>query len=297
LPFHETIIKMIKTFIQFISLLLILPFNIFAQDNEILVNIPKEVKAGNEFLLTISMPANCMEGASRLQLQLPNGFVATPKRKENADFSFENQKASYQWLSFPENQVVEVTMGVSVASGMEGYFVIKGITNWISNNEPHRMEIYPQVITVKNTEKSDEDFKKSMAAANNSYDEFNSNDITCIRQVPYEENGEVIVNIMVNKGNLNKYGKIQETIPYGYKVENIKSYNAIFVFNETQNTVKYMWMAMPEKSRFLVSYKLIPTEKVDKSNPFLISGTFYYAVNNKTLTIDILERGIEFTNE
>lgn len=288
---------MSKAFYQFIFIILMLSVKAMAQDNEILINVPKEVKAGNEFLLNVSFPINCMVGASRLQLQLPNGFVANPKKKENADFTFENQKASYQWLSFPENQVVEVSMGITVAPALEGYFVIKGMANWIANGEPHRTDIYPQVITVKSMEMSDKELKNNIANSNSSIAEINSNEISCIRQVPYEENGEVIVNILISKGELNKYGKIQEVIPYGYRVENIKSQNAIFVYSEKLNTVKYMWMTMPEKSKFLVSYKLIPTEKVDTANPFLITGMFHYAVNNKTLVVDILERGIELSEE
>jgi len=91
------------------------------------------------------------------------------------------------------------------------------------------------------------------------------------------------------------YGKIQENIPPGYEAVNVKSQNAIFVYNKRQNIVKYLWMNMPEKPQYIVSYKLIRTAKVDESNPFLIFGTFSYAINNQTLTIDIQERGIDLS--
>ncbi|MFA6402398.1 MAG: hypothetical protein WCX31_12365 [Salinivirgaceae bacterium] len=282
-----------KQFLLIIAIALLMISSLFSQDNDILISMPKEVKAGNEFLLIVSFPQNHMIGASRLQLQLPNGFIAEAKKNENADFKFENQKASFQWLSFPQDQIVEVSMSITVAPTMEGYFVVKGIANWISNKESLRTNIYPQVITVRAGDKNENELQKSFEKTKFTYEEFNSAGIACIRQVPFEKNGEVIVNIMVSKGDLNKYGKIQETIPVGYKVENIKSQKAIFVYNEKQNIVKYMWMSMPDKPKFLVSYKLIPTEAIDKSNPFLIFGTFYYADNNKTFTIDILERGIE----
>ncbi|HAN00012.1 MAG TPA: hypothetical protein DCQ26_15535 [Marinilabiliales bacterium] len=266
-----------------------------SQDEGIIINIPEKVKAGNEFLLIVSFPKNHMTGVSRLRLQLPNGFTAMAKKTENADFKFEDQKASFQWLSFPTDQVVEVSMGVSVVSTIEGYFVLRGVANWIQNNEPVKTDLYPQIITVLPGDKSEEELNNSFEKTKFSFEEFNSEGVACIRQVPYENNGEVIVNLLVSKGDLNKYGKIQETIPPGYRVENIKSQNAIFVFNDKQHVVKYMWMSMPEKPKFVVSYKLIPTENVDKLSPFLIYGTFYYADNNKTLTTDIQERGIELT--
>ncbi len=284
---------MIRYLLLLFGLMLLIVKPLISQEKDILIVAPKQVKAGNEFLLIISLPANHMQGVARLQIELPNGFTAISKKTVNADFKFENQKATYQWLSYPVNQVVEVSMSVFVNPTIEGYFVIKGIANWIKSTEPLRSNIYPKVITVLPGETTQEDLLERKEKTKFTYDEFTSEGVACIRQVPYEENGVIIVKVMVNKGDFNKYGKIQEKIPPGYRVENIKSHNAIFIFNDRQNIVKYMWMNMPMSSKFIVSYKLIPTKEIDESNPFIIYGTFYYADNNKTKTVNIQERGIE----
>jgi len=284
---------MIRYFLLFFGLILLIAKPLMSQEEDILIIAPKKVKAGNEFLLIISLPANHMQGVARLQIELPDGFTAISKKTINSDFKFENQKATFQWLSYPVNQVVEVSMSVMVAPTIEGYFVIKGIANWIKSTEPLRSNIYPQVITVLPGETTQEDLLELKKETKFTYDEFTSEGVVCIRQVPYEKDGEIIVNVMVNKGDFNKYGKIQEKIPIGYRVENVKSHNAIFIFNERQNTIKYMWMNMPSQSKFVVTYKLIPTMEIDDSNPFIIYGTFYYADNNKTKTVNIQERGIE----
>lgn len=269
----------------------------FTQDDGILINIPEQVKAGNEFLMVVNIPKNYMFGVSRLRLQFPNGFLVSAKKTENADFKFEDQKASFQWLSFPVDQEVEITMSVAIAPTIEGYFVIRGVANWLNNKEPIKADLYPQIITVLPGDKSEAEILTSIEKTKYTYEEFNSVGVACIRQVPYESEGQIIVNLLVSKGDFNKYGKIQENVPSGYKVENLKSQNAIFVFNEKQHVVKYMWMSMPEKPKFVVSYKLIPTDLVDKASPFLIYGTFYYADNNKTLTTDIQERGIDLSGQ
>lgn len=274
-------------------LLLFIAEPLLAQEDGILIIAPTEVRAGNEFLLIISLPENHMQGVARLQIELPNGFTAVAKKTMNADFKFQNQKATFQWLSYPKNQVVEVKMSVTVATQLEGYFVLKGVANWINSTEPLRSNIYPQVITVLTSETTEEDLLNRQENTKITYDEFTSEGVACIRQVPYEKDGEVFVNVMVSKGDLSKYGKIQEKIPPGFRVENVKSHNAIFVFSERQNLVKYMWMNMPSTPKFIVSYKLIPLEGRDDSIPFLIYGTFYYAESNMTQTIDIQERGIE----
>jgi hypothetical protein len=269
---------------------------VFAQ-NDILVNIPKEVKAGNEFIAVVSLPKGQLHGVSRLQLKLPNGFSATERNSAQADFKFENQKVSFFWLNYPENLAIELSFNVSVSPTIEGYFVFKGEANWMDQKEPFRTEIYPQVITIKAGDKSEEELLQSLEKTRFKYDVLETEGINCLRQVPFAEDGAIIVNLLINKGDLNKYGKIQEKIPMGYKVENLKSQNAIFVYNERQNIVKYMWMSMPAKPRFVVSYKLIPTNKVDDSNPFLIVGSFYYAENNQTTSVDIQERGIVISTD
>lgn len=265
----------------------------FGQQDDILINIPDKVKAGNEFLMVVNIPENHMSGISRLQLQLPNGFTAYAKELWNSDFKFENQKAQFMWLNYPVDQEVEVTLGITTAPTIEGYFVIKGMANWIANNEPQRSNIYPKVITVLPGDKTKADLLANREKTKFSYEQFKSEGVACIRQVPYEENGEIIVNVLVSKGAFNKYGKIQEKIPPGYEVSNVKSHNAIFVYNKNQHLVKYMWMNMPSQDKFIVTYKLKETDEADPNNPFLIYGTFYYADNNKTIPVDIQERGIE----
>lgn len=275
--------------------LLIIVTKVGSAQDEILLNFPKEVQAGNEFLLVVSIPENYMSGAARFQLVFPNGFSATARKTENADFKFETNKASFFWLNFPQNQVVDISLNVTSAPGMEGYFIIKGESNWLKEQHAYRTELYPQVLTVKPGDMTEEALQLSFEKTRFKYEELETQGVTCLRQVPYEEQGEIIVNLLINKGDLNRYGKIQENIPSGYEVVNLKSQNAIFVYNKNQNIVKYLWMNMPEKPQFIVSYKLVPTTKIEESNPFLIFGTFSYALNNQTITLDVLERGIDLS--
>lgn len=267
----------------------------FAIQSEILINTPKEVIAGNDFLMVINIPANYLEGIARIEFQLPNGFEAKAKKSANADFKFQDQKALFQWLTFPSNEEVEISMVVSVKSTIEGYFVIKASGSYLKQKEPIRIELFPQIITIKSSNVSEMDIIQQQELTKFTYEEFKSEGVACIRQVPFDKDGEIIVNLLVSKGDFNKYGKIQEQIPVGYNVVNIKSQNAIFVYNERQRTVKYMWMNMPVKAKFIVSYKLVPTEVIPEDVPFIIYGEFFYAENNKTLTVAIQERGIELS--
>lgn len=269
-------------------------FTINAQKIEL--NSINKIEAGKEFLLTIDIPSNLMHGVSKIEIELPNGFKTESREKANSNFRFENQTAIFQWLKFPENTQIEISLNVIIPLDIDGYYMIKAKAYHFRNNEPVKINIEPKVImVVKNINVTKEDLIEQNKKTLISYKEFKSEGVACIRQVPYVKNNEVFVNLLVSKGNFNKYGKIQEQIPIGYKVVNIKSYNAMFVYNEKQRIIKYLWMNMPAKEKFIVSYKLIPTQKIDESNPFLIFGNFYYSDNNKTEMVEIKERGIELS--
>jgi hypothetical protein len=286
--------QMLRILMLALSIVLISQLSV-AKDSEILINTPKEVIAGNDFLMIISIPTNYLEGISRIEFEFPNGFEAKVTNTNNADFKFSNQKALFQWLSFPKNKEVEISLTVSTAPTIEGYFVIRGVGSYLKHDEPVRVELFPQIITVKASDVSELALIQQKELTKISFDEFQSEGVACVRQVPYLEDSAIVVNLLVSKGDFNKYGKIQEKIPVGYEVVNVKSHNAIFVYSQKQRLVKYMWMNMPEKPKFVVSYKLVPTSEVSEDDPFLIYGEFYYADNNKTTSVNIQERGIDLS--
>jgi hypothetical protein len=123
------------------------------------------------------------------------------------------------------------------------------------------------------------------------YQNVSLKNIDCIRQKPFlNENNEVIINLLINKGDIDKFGKIQEQVPVGYNAISIKSKNSIFTFKN--HIVKFMWMNMPSNRQFTVSYKLVPINGIP-DQAFLIVGTFSYAENERTKVIDIAERNID----
>ena len=282
-------------FLRILLLSIILINSCFAFNNEqdILISSPKEVDAGDNFLLIVSIPANLLSGVTKIQLDLPNGFEAKVRKTGNAEFKFIDQKASFQWLKFPESEIVEVSIDITTPTSYEGYYVIKAKALYFKNSEPVKISIQPQILTLVKNSTQGNDMLLINDKTTVTFESFKSEGVACIRQVPYLKDGEIFVNLLISKGNFNKYGKIQEKIPTGYRVVNIKSHNAIFVFNDKQRTLKYMWMNMPDKDKFIVTYKLIPTKDIDDSNPFLIFGNFFYADKNSTKSVEIAERGID----
>lgn len=119
-------------------------------------------------------------------------------------------------------------------------------------------------------------------------------EMLCIRQRPVKDevDGGYIVKILVNKEAKQKFAKIEEKIPAGYKAVNIEPREAIFTFKG--NTAKFLWMNLPSEPYFLVSYKLVPTSQTS-SSPRL-NGKFSYLEGEKTMSIDIKQTEMDLAS-
>lgn len=273
-----------------ISLLSLLTF--FQSEVALEINAPESANAGDEFLVEIIINKGDIEGFARFQQDLPVGFTAIPKQTANGNFVFENQKIKIQWMSVPFEQQITISYAIQVAPTVSGDFNFAGKFSYILNNGVQTASLSPATITII----GDETAAGTAASASTTYQYQNVSlkNIDCIRQKPYlNESNEVIVNLLINKGELKQFGKIQEQIPRGYIAKSIRSKNSIFTFKNS--IIKFLWMEMPPEEQFVVSYMLVPEGEIP-DQAFIISGTFSYAENERTQTINIAERNVELAN-
>lgn len=269
--------------------------NVFSQNTiDIAYIIPEKVDAGSEFSVNVNIKKGKLSGIARFQMDFPNGFEVLEKKSANGEFRFKDQSLIIQWLKLPVEEEIELSFSVKINPSMEGFFVLKGGFHYIEGNDKKLKELYPHIITINPID--NQNGIDVINSGDNLYDisSIVKESISCIRQKPVMgANNEIEVNLLITKGNLTKFGKIQEQIPVGYKAVNIASQNAIFVFNQKSRIVKYMWMNLPTESQFKVSYKLIPVEDIP-DEPFIITGIFMYAENNTTKEVNVVERNIQF---
>ncbi|MDR2848693.1 MAG: hypothetical protein LBV39_06260 [Bacteroidales bacterium] len=116
--------------------------------------------------------------------------------------------------------------------------------------------------------------------------------ISGLRQHPqwYPTNNAFLVVVLINKNNVEKLAKLEETVPDGYKAESIDSKNAIFTFEG--NTAKFVWNVLPSEPYFTIKYKVLPkaSTKVDPAAVMRIAGAFSYLDGDQTLLVDIIEQ-------
>jgi hypothetical protein len=281
---------MVKTILIQGIISLFIVFGFVAEPVTVTLNMPDTAKAGAEFLVEVNIKKGDYEGFARFQQELPVGFKAVARQTSNGDFSFQDQKVKIQWMKVPTDREITVSYAIQIDPVISGPFTFEGKFSYILDNAVQTVNIDPKVLTVQGDEMA--------AGTDNSqttytYQNVNLKNVDCIRQKPYlNENNEIIVNLMVNKGDLKDYGKIQEQVPIGYTAESIKSKNSIFTFKN--HIIKFLWMNMPAEPQFIVSYKLVPESNNIPDQAFIISGNFSYV--NDVLKPLILPNALRLNN-
>jgi hypothetical protein len=286
---------MIRLFAPFVNLLIALVLKVSLQgDVSVVVEAPSEVVAGNEFEVKVTINKGDLESFSRLLQNLPSGLSASSVTTSNADFNFEEKRARFIWMRLPVDSKISVSYSIKVDQRLKGTFNIDGKFSYIADNERRSVDIKSNPITILPSPEIDPSLIVDIADYERLVVPYIAPatagpQIACIRQQPQlsPDGKGYIVNLLVSKERKEKFAKIEETIPAGFKAENINEGDAIFTYKN--NTAKYLWMNLPSSSFFIVSYKLIPVDG-KKISPKL-NGKFSYLEEDKTISIDIKQTG------
>jgi hypothetical protein len=265
--------------------------NVFQSGVNLDVQVPAEVVAGTEFEVRINIQKGQLESFSRLQQSLPAGLTAFSYQTSNADFSFEDKRVRLIWMRLPQQQEFSVAYRIKVDERLKGNFTIEGKFSYIDENERKSVSVVSQGITIMPSPTIDPSLIVDIAEFEDKVIPYipvttAGEQMACVRQTPVYDaiSGEYVVNLLVNKETKQKFAKIEEIIPDGYKAVNVNPEDAIFTFKDSK--AKFLWMNLPAESYFLVSYKLIPQNKQGAEAP-PIKGKFSFLEGEKTISIEI----------
>jgi hypothetical protein len=255
------------------------------------MQVPQEVVAGTEFEVEVTIRKGDLESFSRLQNTFPAGLTASSYISSNADFTFDEKRVRLIWLRMPGDDEFSVVYKIKIDERLKGTFDIKGKFSYIEENERKSVSIESQPITILPSPNID----PSLVVDINEFEQrvipyippaTSEPQMACIRQTPYPDasGNEYTVTILVNKETKQKFAKIEESVPSGYKAVSIDPKEAIFTFRE--ETAKFLWMNLPPEPYFTVSYKLIPVAPGQGATPQL-EGKFSYLEGEKTMSVDI----------
>ncbi len=287
---------MVRIVLIVINIFVVFSLNLFkSEEVKTHLEVPETVQAGEEFTVKVTIDKGNISGFSRFQQNIPAGLKASSLDAANADFSFTDNRVRLMWLMLPKKEKFTLSYKVKVDERLKGRFDIGGSFAYIENNkrqsvstEQRTININPSpnidpdlIVDIKDfKEKVIPDLRPKLSAVN------------CIRQKPTvsAKSDEIYVNVLVHKKGVCKFAKIEESVPPGYTAVNVENQSGIFTFKN--QTVKYLWMNLPPDERVVVTYKLIPKPEIDPSR-LQLSGTFSYIEENRTKSINIVQRDVD----
>ena len=267
----------------------------FRNDVTISVDMPDVIEAGTEITVTVTINKGKLSYFARYQQELPYGFTAMAVNSANANFSFQDQKVQLVWLRVPDEDEIVFSYKIISNERLTGKIDLGGRFTYIDNNERKSVDQQPRLLAIKPSP----NMNPAMQIDVLEYAKVSSieavatrgGQTAALRQRPVwmAEDKVFLVTLLINKDAVQKFAKIEETVPQGYTAASIDSKGGIFSY--ANQVAKFIWMDLPVEPYFTVSYKLIPNDGVTP-NPASIglSGVFSYMINERTFSSDIIER-------
>ncbi|MDG1261523.1 MAG: hypothetical protein P8O05_07165 [Flavobacteriales bacterium] len=104
---------------------------------------------------------------------------------------------------------------------------------------------------------------------------------------------EKVVEITINKGEVDGFAKLQIELPEGMTASAVQTEGASFTFSDQK--IKFIWMALPDNQEFSVSYTL--TAATSATGNKAISGTFSYIKESQRVDYELPTKVVEISGE
>ena len=284
---------------------------LFLADVRITQDLPASLAPGSEVRVTVEVEKGDLSGFAKLQLDLPPGLSATAIETKGASFTYADGKAKFIWMSLPSSPSFRITYTLAAAADASGSATIAGRLSYIEDNERRTYEIPTAVVDLGPSaaisesdpvvgeelvsaagaapileETEDEAIEETVdgetaaaTAAPPSDDTPQSgSDVTASRTITAITEEEMLVEVVVKKGSLRGFGKLQETIPAGFSALEKESEDAIFTSQD--RIVKFVWLNLPAKDELRIVYKLRGIGQ--PAGSYEVSGSFGYLQNDET---------------
>ena len=300
---------MIK-FLTLLNLSGILLFNAFFLTNVVITHeTPATMQAGTEVKVTVTIDKGTLNGFAKLQIDLPEGLSATAIETKGASFTFADGKAKFIWMALPNQPQFKVSYTLGAASDATGSLPINGKFSYIEDNERKTEDLATTSVTITGGTVAQDHSTAPAPGATASAPAIpdNSNDVTFAgagapikeaevvsesgiapqqgaggvsgtRSISAITETEMLVEVVVNKGDIRGFGKLQETIPAGFTALEKNSSEAIFTAQD--RIVKFVWLNLPAAKELKVVYKLRANSQPD--GEYTVNGEFGYLLNDET---------------
>ncbi|MFN3875047.1 MAG: hypothetical protein ACK4L7_03920, partial [Flavobacteriales bacterium] len=270
-------------------------------------NLPATLAPGSEVKVTVAIDKGDLTGFAKLQIDLPEGLAATAIETKGASFTFADGKAKFIWMSLPASPAFKVSYTLSAAATASGPQRITGRFSYIENNERKVQELPAAVVDLGPMGETAAAHAEPAASPEGREDQHDvasaagaapvsgaamaaverasgvapvqgAGGVGGKRTVTPVTEKEMLVEVVVSKGAIRGFGKLQEVIPQGFTA--IEKSSAEAIFTTQDRIVKFVWLNLPASSEVKVVYKLRANDRPD--GEYSIDGDFGYLLNDET---------------
>ena len=287
---------MSRFFTLIVAGIFLIVFTSFFQNGvTIKVDMPDVIEAGSEITVNVTINKGKVTGFAQFRQDLPYGFTALSVNSANANFSFQEQQVRLTWLRVPDDDEITFSYKIIANERLTGKIDLGGRFSYIDNNERKSTEQQARLLAINPSPNVNPtllvDVHEYAKIASIEAAAARSGKAVTLRQQPtwMEDDKIFLVTLLVNKDMIQKFAKIEETVPKGYTAASIDCKGGIFTFKD--QTAKIIWMDLPSEPYFTVMYKLIPEDgTIVNKESMLIAGEFSYMVGDRTYSSAIIER-------
>ncbi len=274
---------MIKTIFIFFSYLAFLLLGIFNSDTVLIENnTPAFIAPGTRSLVEVNVRKGDVQGFSKLELTLPDGFIATPGDIKGASFTFSGDKAKFVWMNLPEESLFKVTYYLESEPGVEGAYEVKGTFSYVRENIREDIYVPTRTVIVKQDIEAPAD--AVLASAPVVRVEQPVLEMSCERRIERLGDNEYLVRLKVNNNRIIGFGKILEVLPDNCSTNRDNDGGA--VITQDANSIKFVWFEVPTAPSFEISYRVMCIS--DGAVP-TIRGQLSYTENGNPFTVDVVQ--------
>jgi cell division septation protein DedD len=252
---------------------------LFTDNISVTPKFPQQVKAGDEFVVEVTINKGGYTGFAKIQQELPEGFTAIEEDSHGGSFTFINQTVRIIWMSLPNEASYKISYKVKVATEVSGTKTVNGTFSFVTDNVKQNISI-PET-SIKVTSENEVASSNQIITTKTTQSEEEKSSLICTRKLPSTilASNEFFVEININKGNIGGFAKLTETLPEGFSAIAVESKGAAFSFDDKK--VTFIWGVLPPTSEFKVSYKVRMEGNV--SGEKLIEGVFSFIENDQTM--------------
>ncbi len=289
---------------------------------------PAAMAPGSQIKVTVTVEKGSLGGFAKLQIDLPDGLTATVVDSKGASFTFDDQKAKFIWMSLPTSPSFKVSYTLTASATVGGKLPLAGRFSYIEDNERKTHELPPTVIDLGGaavavvpepvaagepaaevtetstqpavetaeipapaevavpapTEKASETLIPAGQGAGN---------VSGKRTITMVSETELLVEVVVQKGAIRGFGKLQETLPVGFTAMEKSSSEAIFTAQD--RIAKFVWLNLPASNEVKIAYKL----RCSSAQPghHIVNGEFGYLLNDETQKVALGSSGFDIGPE